>query len=190
MSDLRARNWVAVLFTDSLAKDWISQLEQLAIPAFVSPLHAADDIDVKAHYHIMFMYDNATTYSNVMDDFNRLGIVNTCKNVRSVVGMSRYIRHLDQPDKEQFSEEQPVLCFCGADYSEIISLPKDHVMNIYRIFDMIDKCRIMSFKAFVRTLRVKDPALLSDLLKNTASLLAVKEYISETYNEFHNLEES
>lgn len=185
MADLRARTWVAVLWTDSLNKNFESEMEQLAIPGFVSPIHSADELDTKPHIHVMFMYDNPTTYSNALDDFNRLGVVNTCKNVRSVVGMTRYLRHLDQPNKQQFGDDEQVREFCGADYNEVISMPKDHVLNIYKIFDMIDNGHICSWKMFVRVLRVKSPGLLADLLRNTASLLAIKEYISETYKELH-----
>ena len=176
-NNIRARNWVGIVYKENAVSNLFDTIEKMAIPCLVSPLHSADDDDIKPHYHIMFLYDNATVYDNVLNDFNELGIVKTVKVCRSIVGMARYLIHLDNPKKEQFSVDS-VTCFGGLDYKYIIDSPKDSLVALCDIFNIIDELHIKTWRGFITYCRFHNSQLLQRICSTTATIVCVKEYIT------------
>ena len=177
---LKARNWIAVLYPENMVADWLHVLEELCVPSFVSPIHSADNDDTKPHYHIMLMYDSPTTYELALNDFQQLGNVKICKVVRSLVGSSRYLCHLDQPKKEQFPDFlNKVISLSGADYEYVIKQPKDSLVALCDIFSIIDEYNISSWRGFINYCRYYNKKLMERCFSNTATVIAVKEYIRE-----------
>lgn len=177
---LKARNWIAVLYPENMVDDWLHILEELCVPAFVSPLHTPDVDEKKEHYHIMLMYDSPTTYERVLEDFQLLGNVKICKVVRSLVGSARYLCHLDHPTRQQFPDYlNQVVSFSGADYQYVIKQPKDSLVSLCDIFAVIDRENISCWRGFINYCRFQNNQLLQRLMSNTATVVAVKEYIRE-----------
>lgn len=115
----RTRVWATVVYPESAPKNWIDILDDFHVPAFISPLHC-NDVDngtgelKKAHYHVMVMYDGPKTSKQF--DFLRLKIGGVGHQyIQSIRGYARYLCHLDNPEKHQYSPEF-VTSLCGADY--------------------------------------------------------------------------
>ncbi len=175
----KTRNWVGIGYPESLPEDWLDKLKSLHIKTFISPLHDSDVTEEgelkKPHYHIMLMYDNTVTFSNATSDFLFFGVDTLIKSVRSKSGMSRYLCHLDETDKFHYNIED-VIELSGADYSSAIQNSDNEYMNVAEIFDFIDDNRCFSFCALLRYLRTEKPFLFKLCLKNSATIIAIKEY--------------
>lgn len=152
----RYRVWATVLYPESCADDWRGILGQACVPAFVSPLH---DLDVnptgevkKAHWHILFMFDGVKSYDQVKALCDSLGAVRP-EHVSSLRGYARYLCHLDNPEKTQYSPED-VTAFAGADYFESISIPGDRINVLREMQDWVDMTGCYSYAALNRFARM------------------------------------
>lgn len=137
----RTRNYATLVYPESAPSDWLSIAGELQIPMFVSPLHK-DDINEltgepkKPHHHVMIMFDSVKTKEQAVEIFDRIGGVG-CQAVQSLRGSARYLCHLDNPEKAQYSTDD-VRCFGGADYTDIIGLPIDKYKAIGEMLDYLD----------------------------------------------------
>lgn len=72
--------WLAMVYPESAPADWLTYLRQIGLKFAVSPLHDKDiwlsDGDghkkgdfKKAHYHVLVVYKNTTTLSNIKSFF-------------------------------------------------------------------------------------------------------------------------
>lgn len=140
MAVYRTRNYATVVYPESAPQEWLEILESFFVPAFVSPLHDKDINPTgeakKAHYHVILMFDSTKTKAQAEELFSQIGGVG-CEIVNSIRGYSRYLCHLDNPEKAQYLSED-VRAFCGADYFTTIGLVSDK----YRaILDIINFCK-------------------------------------------------
>lgn len=140
----RTRNFATIVYPESLPDDWISRLEEEKVPAFISPLHDRDinqtsDKELKKpHYHIIVMYSSVKTEGQFEELCKRCfesGYFGTRK-VESIRGYVRYLCHLDNPDKAQYSEND-VISLCGADYYGLKEIQTD---KLKIIDDMCEWC--------------------------------------------------
>lgn len=140
----RTRNYATIVYPDSAPENWRDILVDCMVPAFISPLHDKDlnpnfDDDKvefkKAHYHVMIMFDGVKTVDQAKEIFNKIGGVG-CVVIASIRGHARYLCHLDNPEKAQYSPDD-VTCLCGADYTSICT----HLNDKYRVIEeMLDWC--------------------------------------------------
>ena len=145
--DSRRRTYASVLYPESAPEDWQTILQEQFIPAFISPLHDKDINPTgepkKAHYHIMLMYDAPKTTEQAREVFAKVGAVG-CEVVQSTRGYARYLCHLDNPDKVQYSVDD-VKAFCGADYVGTIGLAIDKYKAVR---EMIAFCKEYNVDAY------------------------------------------
>lgn len=143
----RTRNFATVVYPESAPADWLEILSNQFVPAFVSPLHSKDvnpNGEVKkAHYHIILMFDSVKTIEQAREIFDKLNGVG-CEVVQSLRGYSRYLCHLDNPEKAQYSPED-VRCFCGSDYPSVIGLSIDKYKSISEMIQFCKDNNIVSF---------------------------------------------
>ena len=176
---LKTRNWVGVAYPESLPENWLDLLKDLHIQAFVSPLHDKDKDETgelkKPHYHIMLMYDNTTTFDNAKSDFESFGVTTLIKAVRSKKGMARYLCHMDDKDKYRYSEDD-VLSLSGANYFSAIVLQDTDDNQILSVFEYIEESQEVSFYKLIQYYRLNSPITLNYLLRNSATIIAVKEF--------------
>lgn len=150
-NNARTRNYACVVYPDSCKSNWLDILSGLHVPAFVSPLHDKDinpdGSQKKPHWHVMLMFDNVKTKEQAYDIFVSLGgAVGKDENgdiygleiIQSLRGYARYLCHLDNPEKAQYSQDL-VRQFGGADYVNIIGLILDKYIAIG---DMLDYCEL------------------------------------------------
>ena len=137
--DNRTRNFATVIYPESAPYGWQAILAEQFVPAFISPLHDKDinpgGEPKKPHHHVVIMYDNKKTIQQARELFEKIGGVG-CEIVQSVRGYARYLCHLDNPEKAQYSPDD-VRSLCGSDYTGVCSL----VIDKYKaIRDMIQYC--------------------------------------------------
>lgn len=123
----RTRNWVTVVYPESASADWISILKEQCVPALISPVHNLDvnydGTKKKDHCHVMIMFDGVKTKEQAKEVFDAIGGIGI-EPVKSVRGYARYLCHLDNPEKAQYSINDVIEC-AGADYHILINLPSD-----------------------------------------------------------------
>lgn len=143
----RTRNYATVVYPESAPDDWQEILSQQFIPSFISPLHDRDinpgGEPKKPHYHVLLMYDSTKTVEQAREVFDLIGGVG-CEKVQSIRGYARYLCHLDNPEKAQYSEED-VRALCGADYIGIIGLILDRYKAIGEIIDWCKDNEVWSY---------------------------------------------
>lgn len=128
----KKRNWAFVLYPESAPEDWKEQLQLAGLQCAISPLHDkdlnADGTPKKAHYHIILVYGNPTTYNNVKTLTDRLNqpIPQPLEQVR---GYYRYLTHKDNPEKYQYSDKD-IITINGFDITEFIEMTKSEVLAI------------------------------------------------------------
>lgn len=146
---MRTRNWVSILYPESAKDGWLDILQEHCIPCFVSPLHDSDfnpDGTIKKeHYHIILMFDSVKTQDQAQEVFDSIGAIR-CQAVKSIRGQSRYLCHLDNPEKCQY-DVAFVQSFSGADYRSVIELASDYRYSLKEIQYYIRANSVASFSA-------------------------------------------
>lgn len=136
----RTRNYATVVYPESAPEHWQNTLAEQCIPAFISPLHDQDlnptGEEKKPHYHVMIMFESVKTREQAVEIFELIGGVG-CEVVNSIRGYARYLCHLDNPDKAQYSVDD-VRALAGADYISIIGLAIDKYKTLGEILDFIE----------------------------------------------------
>lgn len=145
--DTRTRNYASVVYPESVKDNWLDILSDLHIPVFISPLHDKDTNPTgepkKAHYHIIFMFEGKKSKEQIKAITDEIGAVGQ-EPINSVRGYARYLCHLDNPEKAQYSTDD-VKCLGGADYTSVIGLPTDKYKAIKEMMQFCKEYNIMSY---------------------------------------------
>lgn len=143
----RYRNFSTVVYPESAPEKWMDILADQKIPAMVSPLH---DKDInpggevkKPHHHVIFAFEGVKTLDQVEEIIKLIGGVG-CEVIKSLRAYTRYLCHLDNPDKAQYSQEE-VRTFGGIDYYQITELAIDKYKAIWEMKDFCERYDIVSF---------------------------------------------
>lgn len=145
----RFRNFATVVYPDSehTPDDWISILEELKVPILISPFHEFDVNPTgeckKPHYHVIVCFEGKKSPDQVKELFALVGGVGL-EIVNSIRGYARYLCHLDNPEKYQYSPSD-VRQLSGIDYFDIIGLPTDKYTAIGEMIDFCQMERIYSY---------------------------------------------
>ena len=148
----RAKNYALVVYPEDLPADlqvddkWIDVLKNTGHKLVVSPYHNKDvnpdGSKKKPHYHVLLQGGRlwirfVDLKDLVKNDFKGKGVAvpQKCSNTD---GLKRYMTHIDNPDKYQYSKND-IRCFNGAD-----------VENAYKISETGKKLAIYDILKFVR----------------------------------------
>lgn len=132
--NVKKRNWAFVLYPESAPADWREQLQKTGLPCAISPLH---DRDVNAtgepkkpHYHVMVFYQGPTSYNVVkrLTDGLNQPIPQVVEQVR---GYYRYLTHMDNPEKAQYSPSG-ITTLNGFDIGDYVDMTKSEVTKALR----------------------------------------------------------
>lgn len=173
---MRTRNFVTVVYPES-SPDFLDILSDLKIPCLVSPLHDKDINPTKeikkAHYHIILLFDSVKTIEQareVIFTFKGVG----CEAVKSLRAYARYLCHLDNPDKAQYSIDD-VVSFFGADYLSLIECQSDKYSVIREIIAHCNDNNIVCFCTIVEYSMKYKPDWFRHLCSDSAYI--IKEYL-------------
>lgn len=186
---VRTRNFATVVYPDSASENWKQTIAESKIPCFISPLHDADinanGEPKKPHYHVMTMYDGPKTEDQAREFFETFGGVG-CEIVKSARAYARYLCHLDNPEKAQYSIDD-VGCFGGADYLTLIGTMADKAKAIREMHAWINENDITCYSDLFDFAAVQRSDWF-DCLINSGSY-PVKEYIKSRTWKLHHEEE-
>lgn len=106
-SDNRTRSWAAVVYPESAPSDWRQILDDYHIEWAESPLHEFDVNEStgetkKPHWHIVLAFEGKKSYEQVCDILAPLNCP-APQRCHSLKGAVRYMAHLDNPEKFQYS---------------------------------------------------------------------------------------
>lgn len=149
-SMVKTRCFSSVVYPESAPENWLEILEGFKVPAIVSPLHK-DDVNAdgepkKPHYHVNIYFDGPRTKDYAVSLFEQIGGVG-CETINSVRGATRYLIHMDNPEKAQYSRDD-VKSFCGADFEALTALPTDEIKQVREMMVFITNNCITSFNRF------------------------------------------
>lgn len=151
----RFRNFEVVFYPESAPEDFIEVIDRMHVPAFLSPLHDSDlkedGTPKKPHYHLILMFEGKRSLDNVRGLCSFLG-TSLVQVVLSIRGASRYLCHLDNPEKHQYSSAL-IRCFAGADYYDIISSEADKSVALSALMDYCDREGICFYSDLLVCLR-------------------------------------
>lgn len=145
----RTRNYATVVYqeSDGFIENWQEILADEKVPAFISPLHDRDVNPTgevkKAHWHVVIMFDSVKTPEQAKEVFEKINGVG-CEVVKSCRGYVRYLCHLDNPEKFQYSESD-VRSLNGADYIGIIGLAIDKYKALQEMMQFCIDCEVYSY---------------------------------------------
>lgn len=167
----RTRNFATVVYPESAPANWVERLDNYHVQALISPLHDKDmnpsGEPKKAHYHVLVMFESPKNFDRqIKPIFDEIGGVGR-ENVNSARGYSRYLCHLDNPEKHQY-EPSEVRQLGGADFTLITQLPTDDIKILGDIFQYIKKNEIYSLAELLDLSKIYHPEWFSTVVMSRA----------------------
>lgn len=188
----RERDFAFLLYPESMNPKWKQILADLKIPVFwifhdrdtVIDEETGETVPKKPHYHVMLMFANGRSANTARKISIRCGGNGHLEDLLSRNGYARYLIHIDDPEKYQYSSND-VVCLGGADYEKATKtraeLKSSKIQIITDIFQFIDDNQIHIYSDLLRYCAQNNPNWLDLLL--TYSGHVVKDYIrSEAYD--------
>ena len=155
--DRRYRAWTFILYPDDIPSDvdWYVSLDDLHIPAAISPLHdmiLEGKQGQKDHYHIILSFDGKKSYEQVWEliqeslskDGENMGFTRP-EYVSCLASYYRYLCHLDNPDKVKYDPEGIIL-LGGFNPHKYID-QQEHIF-LKEMAECIDKMNFTEFDKF------------------------------------------
>ena len=147
----RTRNFAFLVYPDSAPADWRETLNEAHVECLISPLHDKDvnpdGTQKKPHWHVMVMYSSVKTRKQAAELRDAVGGVGW-ENVASARGYARYLCHLDNPEKAQYSPED-VAELGGADYADVTRRATDAVKAVREMMRYIRENNVWFYSDFV-----------------------------------------
>ena len=147
----RTKHYAFVVYPDSAPKEWKKILEATHVPMLISPFHDKDvnqDGTIKKpHWHVLVMFDTLKSkkqFEELRDLVDGVGV----EKVASLRGYARYLVHMDNPEKAQYSKDD-IVALNGANYEKATYLPMDDVMMLAEMVQFCVDNKIDSFAKFV-----------------------------------------
>lgn len=155
------------MYPDSAPENWRSVLSEHQMNIIVGPLHDKDINETtgeakKPHWHVIVIFDNTKTIKFAEEISNSVNGTN-CKAVKSLNGAIRYLTHIDNPEKAQYSRSDIVNIGChdideafqnSVDkyiaIKDMITFIKDN--NVTEYIDFMEYCANNKFDDWFRLL--------------------------------------
>lgn len=184
-SPSRTRNYATIVYPESAPDNWQELISNMHIPALISPLHDKDVTDdgviKKPHYHVIIMFGGVKTKAQAQDTISKFGGVGV-EAVQNLTAYARYLTHLDNPEKVQYSATD-VVALSGADYSAVTYIPIDDLSVIGQMLQYINDNQITSFAVFANVCAVENPDWLRMLALKKTSYFFMQYLKSVTWSE-------
>lgn len=180
MAEKRTRNWSTIIYPkqtedeESTCPDnWSDILAELGLKCAVSPLHdkdlTSDGEKKKPHRHVLIAFEGVKTRQQAKEIFDRIGGVGA-EPVNSLYGMTRYLTHMDNPEKAQYSSVD-VLTYGGFEYKRYASSKEDEEKQILgqmgEIMQIVNDNMIYNFSDLAEVLMTERPELFTCMRKNS-----------------------
>lgn len=144
----RFLTWTAVVYPESAPENWRDYLDETHIEWVESPLHDQDvnpdGTPKKSHWHILLMFQTVKTAEQVKELLAPLNctIPIVCQSAK---GLCRYMAHLDNPEKFQYSISE-IRGHGGADIAELLRpTSSDRYETIKAMIEWVKDNQIVDF---------------------------------------------
>lgn len=190
---LRARGWCAIGFLESMPDGWIDYLEDTHIPIGLiihehdvytekdekkNPDNKAGTLK-KPHAHINFYFDGKKSIQQVREILEPIG-VKLLQPMHSSQGATRYLLHMDNPEKYQYDESE-IVALNGVclDFSKVVPQSRiNEIMNEMAVFLRTHE-EVDDFATFWFWCQANEPDWF-DVLNNSKSYVISKVLFSRT----------
>lgn len=184
--DNRQRAYAFLVYEDSSYPDWMERLDAMHVEGIISPYHNQDKnpdgTDKKPHWHVLLIFQgkkskeqiNAIREKALGPNYNT-----AFEDIGSIRGYARYMCHMDNPEKAQYSRSD-IKTLGGVDYDATIMLPSDDDKMLGDMIDYICEHNVRYFSDFLVMCRRDNPDWFSMLVRRRAYIIL--EFIkSEAY---------
>lgn len=160
MKNVKKRAWALVCYPESLPSDWVDFLQSTGLEVAISPLHDKDinpdNTPKKAHFHIIIVYQNPTTFKNVKENICDYLNCPIPQPLESVKGYYRYLTHMDNPEKHQYNQSE-IITLNGFDISSFVNMTINE-LSVYLnlITDYIEQLKITEYRDLILLLKKDD----------------------------------
>lgn len=149
----RGRNWTFIVYPDSAPKDWREVLDGYHVPWIESPEHDKDtnpDGTIKkAHWHVLMIFDGNKSFKQI-EQITSLVNSPIPQRVESARGLVRYMVHLDNPEKYQYSRSD-IIGHAGADVDKYFEMTTTNRLDTLKdITNYVLENHISSFSDLVQ----------------------------------------
>lgn len=150
--DERSRNWVIIVYPESAPKDWRGILDNMHLQWIESPLHDKDtnpDGTIKkAHWHVILAFGSKKSYKQVKEIADRLNAP-VPQKVHNMKGQVRYLVHLDNPEKYQYSIDE-VRAYGGIDIDKYFKATSSQRYEMIReMIDFVNENNVIEMKDLI-----------------------------------------
>ena len=176
----RSKSYAFIAYAENMDIDKIrNYIKTMHYCAAISPLHAPatddNETELKPHYHVVIMFPNPRVCDSVRDEFGAVANIAQPQRVGDIRAMTRYLTHMDNPDKEQFSE-RPEL-YGNYQYDKYIYQspdPSDDSMYMVQIIDLLDglDAKQVTFSMLIMCAS-GSPELVTFILRNSYAINVV-----------------
>lgn len=147
----RHRNFAIVFYLDSAPDHWLNIISEWHVESYLSPYHDQDlnpdGEPKKPHYHLLLTFEGKKSIPQVQEFSDQLSGTPP-EVVHSIRGYARYLCHMDNPEKFQYSSDD-VRSFSGGDYFNLIGLPSDRYKVLGEIIVYCRENYISSYSDFL-----------------------------------------
>lgn len=148
ITERRTTGWTFVCYLESMPEDWEERLDRLHVPmAYI--IHDEDlgqEGFKKPHVHVLVKYDSVKAFDQVKSDFEFTG-TKYFEPVRSFNTMTRYLIHLDHPEKHQYEKEDvKTLAGLGLDFSHKLT-PDEQIDVMIEMTEFVEDNEIHNYSA-------------------------------------------
>ena len=175
----RSKSYAFIAYAENMDIDKIrNYIKTLHYCAAISPLHAPEsdnDTELKPHYHVVIKFPNPRVCDSVRDEFCAVANIAQPQRVGDIRAMTRYLTHMDNPEKQQFSEQPEIYGYFPYD-KYIYQLPDasedaSYMVEIIQILNCID-VKYVSFSMLIMFASEK-PELVTFILRNAYAVNVV-----------------
>lgn len=186
----RSKFYSFIAYAENMDIDKIrNYLKTMHYSAAISPLHSPDPdfegVELKPHYHVVVCFPNPRVCDSVRDEFNAVANIAMPQRVGDIRAMTRYLTHMDNPEKEQFSTVVEV--YGSYPYEKYVYRTPDssedssNMMKVIEYLnDLFSHSKHLSFVALIIAC-CGDPELVTFILRNS---YAVNVVVND-FNRFH-----
>lgn len=184
----RDRDFAFILYPESANPKWKQILSDLKLPVFwvfhdkdmIIDEETGEMVPKKPHYHVMLMFSNPRSENTAKKISIRCGGNGHLEELITRRGYARYLIHIDDPEKYQYSPND-VVCLGGADYNALsmtvtdIKKAEDDMLvdvisyckstNIIAYCQLIDYC-IENKREWLSFLRSPNGRIVRDYIKS------------------------
>jgi hypothetical protein len=148
-NDERTRNWTFVVYPESAPENWRDIISDLFSPWVESPLHDRcvneDGTPKKPHWHVAMFFKGKKSFDQMKILTDKLNSPIPQK-VGNATGVVRYMAHMDNPEKAQYSPKD-IVAYCGADIASYLKITKTNRLEmIAQMMNFVEENRITSFR--------------------------------------------